>query len=328
MKKNILFVLLLVFEAIAQDFHLSLYDFAPLHLNPAMTGVMDSKIRVHGHYRNQWNSIATKPFQTMLASLDLQSVKRWSFGGQLCNMRAGVGNYNVAQFVFSAGYFIPLDKMRAHNLSFGLQAGLNQKRISPKLLTYDSQWTNSEGGKFDTNLPSGENFSSPVFFHEVVNFGLLYYYGKQQSRFNPFIGISAFNLTQPKETFVGSQNRLPLRLYFHVGSRVNVNELLYFIPKVLIMKQVNNIEQTYALDAGYYFKSEKFYLLAGLLYRNQDAGVGYIGFRKDSYIFKVGYDVNISSLKPVSRYRGAFEIGLTWLGLSKKAPEIRNCPRL
>jgi len=206
MKKNILFVLLLVFEAIAQDFHLSLYDFAPLHLNPAMTGVMDSKIRVHGHYRNQWNSIATKPFQTMLASLDLQSVKRWSFGGQLCNMRAGVGNYNVAQFVFSAGYFIPLDKMRAHNLSFGLQAGLNQKRISPKLLTYDSQWTNSEGGKFDTNLPSGENFSSPVFFHEVVNFGLLYYYGKQQSRFNPFIGISAFNLTQPKETFVGSQN--------------------------------------------------------------------------------------------------------------------------
>jgi len=326
MKKILLLILCVTIRA--QDFHLSMYDFAPLHLNPAMTGVMDSKFRAHGHYRNQWSSIATKPFQTMLASIDVQSVKRWSFGGQLCNMRAGAGNYNVAQILFSAGYFVPLDKERAHNLSFGIQAGLTQKRISYKLLTFDAQWVTSDGGKFDTELPNNETFRNPVFFYEQVNAGLLYYYGKQQSRLNPFIGVSGFNLTQPKETFIGSQNRLPLRIYLHAGTRINVSELLFFIPKVLIMKQVNNIEQTYALDAGYFFKSEKFYALAGLLYRNQDAGVGYIGFKKDSYVIKIAYDVNISSLKPVSRYRGAFEIGLTWLGVTKKVPELRNCPRL
>ena len=38
----------------AQDPHLSLYDAAPLFLNPAMTGVFEGDWRLHGQYRTQW----------------------------------------------------------------------------------------------------------------------------------------------------------------------------------------------------------------------------------------------------------------------------------
>jgi type IX secretion system PorP/SprF family membrane protein len=322
-------VLLLSFVSVirAQDFHLSMYDAAPLFLNPAMTGLVDSKIRVHGHFRNQWTSVAYKPFTTALVSVDLPYGK-WGFGGQVSNMRAGIGNYNVFQFVGSAAYTVPIDKEKYHNLSLGLQAGFTQKRVEYEVFTFDSQWTSTNGGSFDKSISNNENFNNGVQFQEVVNFGALYYYAKQQSRINPFIGFSAFNLTRPKESFIGSDNRLPMRFFTHAGFRLNINELFYFTPKVLIYNQANIMQQTYALDAGYYFKGEKFYALAGYIYRAKDASIIYAGIKKENYIIKIGYDFNTSSLKGTTKTRGAYEISLTWMGFKSKNEEIKNCPRL
>lgn len=319
--------MLLLLSAKAQDFHLSMYDAAPLFLNPAMTGLIDSKIRAHGHFRNQWNAVAYKPFTTALVSVDAP-VNKWGFGGQVSNMRAGIGNYNVFQLLGSAAYSIPLDENKYHNLSLGLQAGFTQKRMEYQVFTFDSQWSGQNGGSFDKSLPNNENFGARAQFQEAVNAGILYYYAKQQSRINPFIGFSAFNLTRPRETFFGSDNRLPMRFYAHAGTRLNVNELLYFTPKILLYYQARIQQQTYALDAGYYFKGEKFYALAGYIYRAKDASVAYIGLKKDNYIIKIGYDFNTSSLRNTTKTRGAYEISLTWMGKKEKTEEIKNCPRL
>ncbi len=310
-----------------QDFHLSLYDAGPLFLNPAMTGVIDAKFRVHAQYRNQWNSVAYKPYNTALISVDMPKGK-WGFGIQMIEMRAGIGNYNVFQGMFSVSYAVPLDKRKFHNLSFGLQGGITQKSVEYKLYTWDSQYTNQNGGSFDQSLSTNESFKRQSQILPQLNAGLLYFYAKQQSRINPFVGISAFNLTHPKETFFDQTNHLPIRIYAHAGLRVNLNELLFIIPKVLIMKQGNAYEQTYALDAGYFFKGEKFFLLAGYTFRAKDASIAYAGFRKDHYIIKFGYDFNTSSLKTASKTRGAFEISLTYMPGKNKLKEIRNCPRL
>ena len=311
----------------AQDFHLSLYDAAPLFLNPAMTGLVEGKMRAHAQYRNQWNAIAYKPFSTALVSFDMP-YQKWGFGGQISNMRAGFGNYNVLQFLASAAYDVPIDKNKYHNLAFGMQLGFTQKKIEYQIFSYDNQWTTAEGGSFNKAASNGENFSGQTAFQEAVNAGLLYFYAKQQSRINPFAGISGFNLTQPKESFTGYNNRLPVRLYFHTGVRVNISELLYVIPKVLVYKQKNIVQQTYALDAGYFFKGEKFYALAGYIFRAKDASIFNVGFRKDNYVFKLGYDFNTSSLRNTSKSRGAYEISITWLGRKTKNQEIKNYPRL
>lgn len=311
----------------AQDFHLSMYDAAPIFLNPAMTGLIDTKMRAHVQFRNQWNVLAYKPFTTALVSFDLPKGK-WGFGGQITNMHAGAGNYNVLQVLASAAYAVPIDKDKYHNLSLGLQAGFTQKRIEYQVLSFDSQWSTTNGGSFDKSLSSGESFSGNVQFQEAVNFGALYYYGKQQTRINPFLGISAFNLTTPKESFAGGNNRLPRRYYMHAGVRVNVSEILYVIPKILIYSQAKIIQQTYSLDAGYYFKGEKFYALAGYTMRVKDASIIYAGLKKDNYIFKLAYDFNVSTLRGITKTRGAYEISLTWMGKKTKSTEIKNCPRL
>jgi type IX secretion system PorP/SprF family membrane protein len=321
------FCLTLFTCAKGQDFHLSMYDAAPLFLNPAMTGLIETKMRAHAQFRNQWNALAYKPYTTSLVSFDLPKDK-WGFGGQITNMRAGFGNYNALQVIGSAAYAIPIDELKYHNLSLGLQLGFNQKRIEYQVLTFDSQWSTANGGSFDKSTPSGENFSAKPEFQEVVNFGALYFYGKQKSRINPFVGFSAFNLTKPRETFMGGNNRLPRRYYFHGGVRINVSEILYVIPKILIYAQAKIVQQTYAVDAGYYFKGEKFYALAGYIFRVNDASIIYAGLKKDNYIFKLAYDFNISSLRGISKTRGAYEISITWMGKKMKNTEVKNCPRL
>jgi type IX secretion system PorP/SprF family membrane protein len=327
--KKYLFILSIALTeiSVAQDFHLSMYDAAPVFLNPAMTGLIDSKMRAHIHFRNQWNALAYKPFTTALASYEVPKGK-WGFGGQISNMRAGIGNYNVLQLLGSASYAVPIDKKKYHNFSLGMQLGFTQKRVEYKALNYDSQWTTQNGGTFNRGLSNNENFDRGVQYQEAVNFGLLYFYGKQQTRLNPFIGFSGFNLTTPKETFFGSNNRLPRRYYLHSGIRVNVSELFYLTPKILIYAQKNIRQQTYAIDAGYYFKGEKFYALAGFIYRPLDANIVYIGLKKETTIIKIAYDFNVSTLRNISKTRGAYEISITWMGKSNKGDQIKNCPRL
>jgi len=326
---KIFFIACCVFvsELQAQDFHLSMYDAGPLFLNPAMTGMVDAPWRIHGQYRNQWKAVAFKPYNTALLSLDAPFGK-WGFGGQFIEMRAGIGGYNVFQALGSAAYNVAIDKKRFHQLALGLQGGLTQKSIEFNIYTFDSQYTTTNGGSFDKSLTSFENPDRKNILLPQANAGFLYYYAKQQSRINPFFGYSVFNLLEPKETFFGFNNKLPMRHYVHTGVRINITELFYVLPKALVMMQRNALETTYALDFSYYLAQDQLYLLAGMTYRNQDAGIIYLGARWNNYIAKIGYDVNTSSLKDASKSRGAFEVSFTYMGKKKKPDVIRNCPRL
>jgi type IX secretion system PorP/SprF family membrane protein len=311
----------------SQDFHLSLYDAGPLFLNPSMTGVIDSKMRVHAQYRNQWSNVAFKPFTTALVSFDMPKGK-WGYGGQIINMRAGVGNYNAFQFLGSAAYAVPIDKSKYHNLSFGLQLGFTQKSVRDKLYSFDEQYTTKDGGAFNQDISNNEDFSRISQILPQLNAGAMYYYSKQQSRVNPFLGVSGFNLTNPKETFFDQNNHLPIRLNVHTGVRVNITELIYVIPKILIMKQGKALEQTYAVDAGYYLSAGEVFIIGGYVYRAKDASVISLGARKENYIFKMGYDINTSTLKTATKSRGAWELSFTYLIGKEKINKVRHCPRI
>ncbi len=311
----------------SQDFHLSMYDSSPLFLNPSMTGVFEGDWRLHTQYRTQWKSVNFKPYTTSLVSFDMP-YKKWGFGGQIINFKAGIGNYRALQGTFSAAYTTPLDADKFHNLSMGIQGGLTQKSVEYQLHTFDNQYTTTNGGGFDNTVDPGESFGGQSFILPNINAGLMYYYSRQQSLLNPFVGFSVFNLLEPKESFFEANNNLPMRYYLHTGVRVNITEGIYVLPKVLVMMQENFREQTYALDAGFYMRSAELYLLSGLVYRNRDAMIFSIGARKEKYIAKVGYDINTSSLAPVSTGRGGFELSFTYMMYKVEPRRKKICPRL
>lgn len=311
----------------AQDAHLSLYDAAPLHLNPAMTGVFQGNWRIHGHFRTQWKAVNFKPYTQGLVSFDMP-FKKWGFGVQLSNFRAGIGNYNAFQGLLSVAYTTPVDKSKNHNFSFGVQGGLVQKSVEYQLLSFNNQYTTTNGGEFDMTVDPNESIGGQSLITPSLNAGFLYFFAKQESRLNPFVGISAFNLLEPKESFTNFDNRLPMRFYAHVGTRINITEVLYVIPKVLVMQQRKFSEQTYAADIGYYMKGSEIYLLGGVVYRNKDAMIISLGARVNGFVVKLGYDVNVSSLSSASTGRGGFELSLTYVHQKKVSVSDKICPRL
>ena len=244
------------------------------------------------------------------------------------NFRAGDGNFNVLQGSVSAAYTTAIDRNKSHNISFGIQGGLNQKSVEYQLLSWNNQYTSIGGGSFEETVNSEEAFQGQSLTTPVVNAGLLYFFAKQQSRLNPFIGVSAFNLTEPQETFFDKDNRLPMRFYGHVGTRVNITEQFYLIPKALFMQQEEFQELTFAVDAGYYLKGSDMYLIGGVVYRNEDALILSIGAKMDKFIAKVAYDVNVSTLSNVSSGRGGFEVSFTYMKQKRKPKTEKICPRL
>ncbi len=326
-----LLILITVFAFIgrakSQDVHLSMYDAAPLFLNPAMTGLFDGDWRLHGQYRTQWGAVNFKPYNTALISFD-KPYKKWGFGGQISNLKAGIGNYNVLQGLASVAYTVPIDQPKFHNLSFGLQAGVTQKYVEHQLHTFDNQYTTLNGGGFNTDIATGEEINTQRFYLPTVNAGVLYYHSKQQSFLNPFIGLSAFNLIKSNESFLDDDNSTLNRYYMHLGTRINLTELWYILPKVLVMNQGNFNEQTFAADAGYYLKSADVYFLGGLVYRNDDAFIVSIGARKNNITGRIAYDINSSSLNSASTGRGAFEIAITYIKKDNKNKNAKICPRL
>jgi type IX secretion system PorP/SprF family membrane protein len=312
--------------ASAQDFHLSQYDAPPLFLNPAMTGMFDGKFRIHAHYRTQWAAVATKPFTTMGLSFDMP-VKKFGIGLQVMNYRAGAGDFNVLSALLSVGYDVVFDEAKNHHLALGVQGGIVNKSVNYNKLTFGNQYTSANGGGFDTGLPTGEIYSNASLLIADVNAGFLYYYAKENVRINPFVGLSAFHLTQPNESFYDKTNKLPIRYYVHGGLKINVNEKIQLLPKGIYMKELNATEYTATLLLHYYLKDDT-YLIFGPTYRSKDAGIIELGLKKGQYTARVSYDINTSSLKTVSNSRGGFEISLTYIARRNKPNPLANCPRL
>lgn len=323
----------------AQDFHLSQYDAAALNFNPAMTGMFKGQYRIHGHYRTQWSAVSTKPFTTGLLSFDMP-VKKIAIGLQVANFRAGAGHYNVFSPMLSIAYDTRLDKKGNHHLSIGVQGGGYQKSINYNLLTYENQFITTGGGGFDQTISNGENFASNSVFIPDVHAGLLYYYGKDGVRFNPFIGGSVFHINQPNESFFGADNRLPMRYLIHAGTKINLTERIQFLAKGLYMTQQEAQEITYSLHLHYYLKDNDTYLIAGPTIRmtnselpssdikNIDAAVMELGVKWKKIIYRLSYDINISTLQPNTNGRGGLEMSLTYIPIKYNPNPVKTCPRL
>ena len=121
---------------------------------------------------------------------------------------------------------------------------------------------------------------------------------------------------------------LPIRFYFHGGTKVNLSEKVQLLPKFIYMKQINDQELTASLLLHYFLKNSDSYLIFGPTYRNKDAAIIESGIKKGSYTARVSYDINTSSLKTVSNHRGGFEISLTYVARRSKPNPLANCHRL
>lgn len=304
-----------------QDVHFSQYYLSPLSLNPANTGNYRGDYRFFGNYRSQWREIS-KPYNTFSVGGDFNiypSNQQLSGGLIFINDKSG-GNLNVNKILPSAALH---RKISEFNLHAGIQPGVVVKSIDFYAHSFPNQ-LNWSSGKFDNTLPNNEANVSQRFTYFDLNIGAGV--SRKFGKWEPEAGFALFHLNKPKESFLSTSNRLPLRQAYNLGLNYFLNDqfiiraysLYGFTTKV--SDWVSGINLEYVLSKNVFFTNSVF---AGLMWRdgfnrNSDAAIATIGMNYSHYTVGFSYDITFSQLKTAVDSRGAFEIALIYRAKSTR----------
>jgi hypothetical protein len=166
-----------------------------------------------------------------------------------------------------------------------------------------------------------------------VNAGVLY--SGSTNGYNTFYaGASMYHINRPKESFQGGNYLLHPRTTFQAGGKVPMGPYNYLHFSGIYSLQNNAQSAVFGGAYGYNLNGSdenptNIYLGAWTRLGNiNDAVIPYLGLEFGSFLLGYTYDVNISSLKVASNYKGGNEISLIFI---KKPvdPNARklNCPR-
>jgi len=309
MKKKVFTILVCIGVLFAQkskgqDAQLSQYDGAPILFNPANTGMLKfTDMRVAAVYRSQWSALSTG-INTFGVSFDMGTKKRFGLGGYFLNTDAA-NVINTSNFMVSGAYQITDPYQTKYMLSAGVQLGVLYKRVNTNDLIFDSQYN---GFIFDREIPSFENFDRTSRLMLDANIGFSYKSTDRTKRVNMFADAAVFHITMPNEAFIGeAESRLPIRWMGNFGARVEVNREFILTPQVIYMMQRESNQILANVMGQYEIKGTPYQALGGLGYRTSDAVIVHAGVRHNSNIFRLSYDINISSLSSYTQNRGALE---------------------
>lgn len=323
----------------AQDFHYSQFYHAPMHLNPALTGVFNGNVRLAANYKSQWSDVPVD-YKTFSVVADKKFYNRTDQKGFLS---AGLAlNYDRAGDSRLAWGDIDLNLSYTQQLSdrifvsVGGQAGIVQRSFSANNLRFDSQFDVGRGVP-DFALPSGENFASTsnVFpdFAAGVN---LRFQAKQTStlvfrndkRNKLDLGVAVHHLTAPDQSFVeGIKVPLERRLSPYAIGTFQLAKPMDIVAAATYQTQGKAYEELVLMGGLRFHLSNRLgkqfnFMVGAGMRRNEIQDAWWPTFELGINNIELGlnYDFNVSRFDIATENRGGLELSLRYL--------IRNTPKL
>lgn len=333
-------LLLLVFglfslSIFAQDIHYTMFDRAPLSLNPAFTGAFEGTFRIGGIYRDQWKGLYTTPTVYLDAPV-LQGLGKYDWigvGGSFFSDKAGkIAELNNSGGFLSGAYHLSFDKKRKTVLTFGVQGGTATRRVVldenarfGDQLEAQLQSGQSSAETTDVNLDTARNNSF------TLNGGvLLTTHVDEKTKL--VLGVGGIHLNGPIYAFTqGRRTKRSLRFNAHARADIAVNDKWTVSPAVAFQTIGANRDIAPQVWAGYLLDPDKqIRLNAGAGFRLGDAGEVMVGIDYEAFSFALAYDVNISDATDYTGGVGGFEIAASYIARIYKRPEPNPqifCPR-
>lgn len=274
----------------AQDPEFTQYYAHPMYLNPAFTGSSPCPRAIAMH-RNQWPAIPGG-FITSATGYDAYS-KTLSGGLGVHVLSDVVGDGTIISNQISAAYSYHLRVDRKWALRAGIEMGFRQKTLRWDNLVFGDQIDSRYGFIFPTNeIQRGGDVKNLT-----IATGLIAHTDKS------WIGFSAHHLNQPNESFIYGTSRLPMKLSFHAGTKLEIErgryvDSWYFSPNFLYRRQ-GEFNQA---NLGFYISGES--LTFGVWYRGivftdyTDSFILNAGFRTEKLNFGYSYDLTVGQLTP------------------------------
>lgn len=347
--KKLLFLLFILFLGSAlwaQDIHFTQYYMSPMTLNPAMTGKFEGTARIGGIYRSQWSSVISNPFRTPSAWIDapiIQGFRKrdWvGVGFMVYQDKTGTAGLTHSAGKLGAVYHLGLDKKGNAVLSIGGHYGGEQRKIDENALKFgdgfnsDGSYTQSNSADFNrilgnakyTDIDLGVVLSSRLNKTMDFNIGFSMYH-----MFKPNYSLVSTGGTGGTGTAQQGVSKIPRRAIAHGQFNMELTDKWSLSPSFIFQTMEGNDEIMVQGLAGYLFNAEKGITLnMGLGYRLSDAINVLAGIKVKSLTVGIAYDINTSSLRTASNYRGGFEIAANYIIKIYKPAVVKSkvlCPR-
>jgi type IX secretion system PorP/SprF family membrane protein len=316
----------------SQDIHYSQYNSSPQNLNPAQTGLFDGDWRFVGNYRSQWSAIPV-PYKTFSLASDTRLKTKLKndvpgVGLIINNDKSGDSRFGTSQIFVSGSYIKKLTTDSANFISVAIQPGITTKSFDVNKLTFDNQY---DGDRYNANLTSGESFSKTRITYFDLGAGLAYLWRKND-RMIVNVGLSAFHLNRPKQSFFDNDEiRLDVKTTVSGIAEIPVSAKLDVLPSFMYQRQGKFNETLFGVFGKYYLKpidGKPTAVSLGGFYRMKDAFIVKANMDYRSFNVGISYDVNISKLTAATNRRGGFEISIIYI-FKKAVPFIakkRVCP--
>ena len=329
-----IFSMVMMEASYGQDPSFSQFFSSPLNINPALTANINADWRLISNFRDQWLGPAS-PYVTGTISYDSKIFQDkipnvsddgnfMGLGGMLMydNAMSGAVKSTYASLNFSYNIKLAEAGDTRHRLGAGFGAIYGRRYIDFNRVDFEEQFT---GAGFNTNLPTGEPALSNMKPYISVSAGLLYSYSTEKSNLD--IGVAAFHLNKPKQTFLEDDNQqLPLRKVVHANFETFLNERVVLNTNAIYQFQSEAKYLSVGGALGYYLGDEDGTLLnGGLWYWSNNAVIPYVGLVYKSFQFGVSYDITISKLTQATRRPNTWEFSMILRG-TRKPSGIIPCP--
>ncbi len=336
--------LLLFLQMDAQDARYSQYYAAPLHNNPALTGIFPGQFRVMANYRNQWAAVlGSAAYNTYGASFDYRintfQNDYAAVGVHFLRDDAGDSRFNQTKAYLSLAYLKQLSGSRyqtsAHYVSLGFQGGLAQHGMDWSQLSFSNQFDNTLE-EYNPSNPTGENFGVSSKSYIDLNAGLVWY-GVYDENLSTYAGFSILHINQPDVSFYdGSVENLFTRFIGQAGAEIPFNDFLSIMPSVIFTKQ----GPSYETQPGFNFRYNnhdlnELALRAGAFIRVvNDKNSAMITesviissmLEIERFLIGLSYDLNVSGMRRATNSRGAFELSFQYIHPENKRYQVA-CPK-
>lgn len=316
-------------SGISQDIHFSQFYMNPLQQNPAMAGAVYG-LEANINYKDQWRAVGA-PYKTFALGYHMRFEKKRSSNGYLAGGinffadRAGDANMGTGQGNFALAYHA---KLNEHNrLGAGMQAGYFQRSIDFTGLQWGSQFNGTE---YDGTLSGGLGAGQTSFTKFDLGTGVSWVYNNKTGDINVTdnhdlnfsAGFSVMHLTRPRYSYIGTDERLPMKFVFHANGVISLAESskMAIVPGIMFYRQ-GPAQEIYfgtlfrhllSQDSKFTgFKSASAFYWGAYL-RTRDAVTAKVLLEYGGWGFGVSYDINTSSLKTATSTRGGIEFSLRY----------------
>ncbi len=324
--------------------HFSLFDYAPLSTNPALTGAYEGTFRLGGLFRDQGFSVLPNEYVTYAFYVDAPIIrgfgkKDWiGVGLNLFQDKSGTASLKTSGGLFSAAYHLALNKKGSSMLTFGLQGGTVGRQLDLSDAYFgDELPAETRDGADRSNFAQDKGDENFLNFHSGI---LLTSQVSKQTRLR--LGLAVKNILTPTYSFLDTKSEqdanpdsisidLPLRVTFHGNFAFDLNKKWTLSPAFLL-NQIRNLNEM-AVQSWLDYKlkpKQDLKLRFGLGYRVGDAAEVLFGVDVKDLRFGLAYDVTLSKLSKINKTAGGIELAASYIVKIYKEPDIKPviiCPQ-